>query len=75
LIEATGDPLFGTEYLFVDTPLQPDTEYTYWLQQLDVTGTSTEYGPVTRRTPVEPTDEPHSPVWQIQIYIPLLGGR
>jgi hypothetical protein len=75
LIEATGDPLFGTEYLFVDTLLQPDTEYTYWLQQIDVTGTATEYGPVTGRTPPEPTDEPHIPAWQTKLYLPLLGGR
>jgi hypothetical protein len=35
VIEAQGDLLFDADYLFIDTLLQPETQSTYWLQEID----------------------------------------
>jgi large repetitive protein len=48
-IQTEGDLLFGAEYSFVDGPLQAETEYSYWLQEIAASGSVTEYGPVTAR--------------------------
>jgi predicted outer membrane repeat protein len=68
-IEPQGDLLFGADYLFVDTLLQPGREYTYWLQEVDTNGSITESGPVTVRTPAQPADEQTVK----KFYLPLLN--
>jgi hypothetical protein len=68
-IEPQGDLLFGADYHFVDTLLQPGREYTYWLQEVDTNGSITESGPVTVRTPAEPADEQTVK----RFYLPLLS--
>ena len=35
----------GMHYEFIDTTAVPGTTYTYWLQELETTGTINEYGP------------------------------
>jgi hypothetical protein len=69
MVEPQGDLLFGAEYLFVDGPLQPETEYTYWLQEISANG-DTEYGPVTARTPAHAATEPDG---FDRLYLPLLN--
>jgi hypothetical protein len=58
LIEPQGDLLFGAEYEIIDGSLRPDTQYSYWLQEIGWNGTVSEFGPVTARTPGQPVDEP-----------------
>jgi hypothetical protein len=49
IIETQGDMLFGADYLFMDGGLQPESEYSYWLQEITAGGSVTEHGPVTAR--------------------------
>ncbi len=46
LIPATGDPLTGGEYTFLDTTAPPGTTY-YVLEDVDANGTRTTHGPVS----------------------------
>jgi hypothetical protein len=61
LIEPQGDLLFGAEYEVIDGSLRPDTQYSYWLQEIDWNGKVSEFGPVTVRTPGLPVDTPEDP--------------
>jgi hypothetical protein len=73
MIESQGDLLFGAEYLFIDGPLQPETGYSYWLQEIEVNGKVTEYGPVTASTSTASGDEPGDTDGHNRIYLPFLN--
>ena len=45
LILGQGRGQGGATYTWLDTDLELDTTYTYWLQELDVNGAVNEYGP------------------------------
>jgi CshA-type fibril repeat protein len=70
MIEAQGSLLSGAEYVFIDGPLQPDTQYYYWLQEIETNGSATEFGPATGRTPVEPGEEPDT---HHRLFLPFLN--
>jgi hypothetical protein len=70
MIDAQGTFLYGAEYIVIDGPLQSDTQYYYWLQEIETTGKATEFGPATGRTPALPGDEPDT---HHQIYLPFLN--
>jgi hypothetical protein len=70
MIESKGTLLSGAEYHFIDGPLQSDTQYYYWLQEIETTGKATEFGPATGRTPALPGEEPDT---HHQIYLPFLN--
>lgn len=47
LVPATGDGATGASYTWTDSDVTPDVQYSYWLQEVETTGTTTEYGPVS----------------------------
>jgi hypothetical protein len=47
LILATGGANQGARYSFIDRDVRPGVRYTYWLQEIEVNGTTIEYGPIT----------------------------
>jgi hypothetical protein len=63
MLEPQGDMLFGADYLFVDGGLQPETSYSYWLQEITASGSIAEYGPATA----------HPAGGANRIYMPLLS--
>lgn len=49
LIPAQGSGAVGAAYAWTDTDVQPDTTYTYWLQEVETGDKRNEYGPATAR--------------------------
>jgi len=73
LVAATGGPSQGSAYSVVDQTVQPGVRYTYWLQEIEMSGKQIDYGPITGGINVglvtgeEPTAKP-------SIFLPLIGG-
>jgi hypothetical protein len=70
LIEPEGSLLSGADYLFVDGQLQPDTQYYYWLQEIETNGQVTEFGPAIGRTLALPGEEPDT---HNRLFLPFLN--
>jgi hypothetical protein len=51
LIAATGGPSGGASYSWLDATAAPNTDYAYWLQEVELGGTVHEYGPATAARP------------------------
>lgn len=47
IIQGEGGSSTSTEYSFVDTDIEPNARYNYWLQSLDLDGTVSYFGPST----------------------------
>ncbi|MEN9934276.1 MAG: hypothetical protein RLZZ387_855 [Chloroflexota bacterium] len=47
LIPAEGRGRGGATYVWLDRSAQPGVAYTYWLQEVELNGTTTEYGPAS----------------------------
>ena len=46
MILSTGRSDAGATYSYTDSAVAPSQRYTYWLQEVNVDGTTSEYGPV-----------------------------
>lgn len=46
-IAARGDGVVGASYTWSDAAVVPDQPYTYWLHEIETSGATNEYGPVT----------------------------
>ncbi len=51
LIPAQGRGQGGAAYVWVDRDIQPEQTYTYWLQEVELNGTTSMYGPATSIIP------------------------
>ncbi len=51
LIRARGSPGSGAAYEWRDVTAQPDTSYTYWLEEIETTGQINRYGPAKAQAP------------------------
>jgi hypothetical protein len=47
LILAQGNSTRGARYTWMDTGIEPDNTYTYWLEEIELDGTRNEYGPIS----------------------------
>jgi hypothetical protein len=45
-----GHNLGGGTYAWTDTDVVPGQRYTYWLQEIELNGTTNEYGPTASRS-------------------------
>lgn len=61
LIEATNTSQ-PTTYMYSDTDVQAETTYNYWLEALDLDGTSEIFGPIFIETPSQSTGMPDIPL-------------
>lgn len=61
LIEATNTSQ-TTTYLYSDTEILPETTYHYWLEAVDMDGTSEIFGPIFIETPSQSTGIPEIPL-------------
>jgi uncharacterized repeat protein (TIGR01451 family) len=57
----------GADYSWLDTTALPGVTYTYWLEEIELNGTSNEYGPVTNARASTRADNP--------VYLPLVIQR
>jgi hypothetical protein len=64
MILAEGRGQGGATYTWLDTSADPDTTYTYWLEETEIDGTTLEYGP-SSWAPANPTNT-HT------VYAPLI---
>ncbi|MFV9504440.1 MAG: SdrD B-like domain-containing protein [Oscillochloridaceae bacterium umkhey_bin13] len=63
LIRAQGGTSLGASYQWLDREAGPGGRYSYWLEELDFAGRSTEYGPISPRAQLNATT---------RIFIPLV---
>ena len=88
VIEAQGTETSGASYAFLDQAAVPGVEYVYWLQELELSGFTSVYGPITGKipgvNPQEPAPSPSTgpgtvgePVFPGRnlIFLPLLTSR
>ncbi len=61
LIEATNTSQ-TTTYLYSDTAIEPEHTYHYWLEALDMDGTSEVFGPIFIETPSQSAGIPEIPL-------------
>ena len=47
LISATGTSTSGASYSWTDTSAEAGVAYTYWLEEVELDGTTNQYGPVS----------------------------
>jgi hypothetical protein len=64
MILAEGRGQGGATYTWLDTSADPDTTYTYWLEETEIDGTTLEYGP-SSWAPANPTNT-HT------VYVPFI---
>lgn len=57
-----GTDVNGASYAFVDAATKAGATYRYWLVEVDVTGATVEFGPVTVTIPAGSIVEPEPPV-------------
>lgn len=61
---ALGRAGSGADYRWVDGSAQPGVSYTYWLAEIELNGTTTEYGPARGSGPASAA---------FTLYLPLMG--
>ena len=66
-----GDESSGSDYAFLDETALPGVTYYYWLQELEWTGATSIYGPITGRIPGE---DPGSGV-PTNVFIPIVATQ
>ncbi|MEZ4719010.1 MAG: SdrD B-like domain-containing protein [Caldilineaceae bacterium] len=71
VIESVGDESSGSDYAFLDETALPGVTYYYWLQELEWTGATSIYGPITGRIPGE---DPGSGV-PTNVFIPIVATQ
>jgi hypothetical protein len=69
LIPAQGIYDGGEVYRFLDTTVQPERQYAYWLQEVELSGNNHEYGPVWI------VDGNEQPATNQNVYLPLIQVR
>jgi hypothetical protein len=62
IIPGQGRGQGGAAYSWLDTTAQPGVTYSYWLQEVELNGTTNEYGPATAGS---------SPAAQHSIFLPV----
>lgn len=71
LIPSTGSSSQGSVYSFTDQTVEPGIRYTYWLQELEVDGTTHEYGPIQSGIDLDIPGEPETGGGTL--YLPLIN--
>jgi len=61
IIPGQGRGQSGAAYSWLDHDAQPGVAYSYWLQEVEINGTTHEYGPATAGS---------SPAAQFSIFLP-----
>ncbi len=67
LIPARGNTTTGAAYTWIDHTIEPGTTYTYWLEEVEVSGRAHEYGTAQVTTP-----SPDQPQQTSYVYFPLI---
>jgi hypothetical protein len=64
LLRAQGQNTSVTSYIWTDFDIEEGVQYTYWLQEVELDGTTNEYGPaITRHLSTQDTK---------RVYLPLI---
>ena len=65
LIQANGTPASGSRYIFHDRHVRPGVEYTYYLVDIDTSGTWTAHGPASARCGLVPEMNLNGAFWAV----------
>lgn len=73
MLPATGGPTQGSTYSVLDNSVQPGVYYTYWLQEIEMSGKQMDYGPITGSLNSGPlTGE--EPAGIKPLFLPIIGA-